>query len=168
MQSELHRIALSLGSNLGNRCAYLRAAVVEIERHIGSIIAKSDIFETPAWGIEDQPRFLNACLLVETTHAPHDVLASLKEIERSLGRVERERWGRREIDIDILMYDDMMMDADGLTIPHRQMTERAFALVPLAQIAPDMQHPADGSTIAALLARLGGDMLNGIVTITSL
>lgn len=128
--------ALSLGANIGDRAANLRAAVRMIEIVVGSVTAKSDIFETPPWGDEDQPAFLNACIIVETTLDPHALLVALKEIEREIGRAPSRRWGPRAIDIDILTYGDIEISHPDLTIPHMNMHERAFVLVPLDQIAP--------------------------------
>lgn len=130
--------ALSLGANVGDRAANLRAAVRMIETRVGSVTAKSDIFETPPWGDEDQPAFLNACMIVETTLDPRSLLAALKGIEREIGRRPSRRWGPRAIDIDILTFGDIEISLPDLTIPHKDMHERAFVLVPLAQIAPSI------------------------------
>jgi 2-amino-4-hydroxy-6-hydroxymethyldihydropteridine diphosphokinase len=156
--------ALSLGSNLGNRLENMRRAV-DAMRPFGRVAAKSNVYETPPWGMEGQGRFLNSCLLLETDLPPQRVLSEIKEIERSLGRVPRERWGPREIDIDILTFGDGILNGPDLVVPHPSMAERAFVLVPLADIAPDFRIPPNGAEISLLLEKLDR---SGIVRITSL
>lgn len=116
------------------------------------VVAVSSLYRTPPWGKTDQPDFLNAAAEVRTELEPRDLLDLCLEIERSLKRVRRERWGPRLIDIDILIYGDKTCSADDLRIPHPRMTERAFVLVPLAEIAPDLK--VEGSTIRALLTQV--------------
>ena len=130
---------LSLGANLGNREETLRGAVrrlaasAEIE-----ICAVSSLYETEPWGKTDQPRFLNIAVAVETTISPEALLALAQEIENALGRVRHERWGARTVDVDILHIDGVERNTPELTLPHPYMTERAFVLVPLAEIAPTL------------------------------
>lgn len=128
---------LSLGANLGNREEALREAV----RRIGAaknveLTAVSSVYETEPWGKTDQPRFLNLAVAVETTLSPEALLALAQQIENELGRVRHERWGTRTIDIDILCFEGVERNTLELTLPHPYMTERAFVLVPLAEIAP--------------------------------
>jgi 2-amino-4-hydroxy-6-hydroxymethyldihydropteridine diphosphokinase len=156
--------ALSLGSNMGNRLDNIRRAV-GVMRPLGSVTAKSEVYETPPWGILAQPRFLNACVLLETETMPLDLLAGLKDIERGLGRVQREHWGPREIDIDILTYGDEVLEEPGLVVPHPFMKERAFVLRPLFEIAPDLKLPPDGGEIARLIEKLD---TSGIIRIVQL
>ncbi|MDR3281249.1 MAG: 2-amino-4-hydroxy-6-hydroxymethyldihydropteridine diphosphokinase [Synergistaceae bacterium] len=156
--------ALSLGSNLGNRLGNLRRAMESL-RAAGKVIAKSGAYETPPWGVASQPRFLNACVAMETDRTPEDILSAAKEIERNLGREHRERWGPREIDIDILTYGDISLDEENLTIPHFHMRERAFVLVPLEDIFPEWRHPVTKESIHDLLEATGRE---GIIKITSL
>ncbi len=139
---------LSLGANLGNREETLREAV----RRIGAaesveLTAVSSVYETEPWGKLDQPRFLNLAVAVETTLSPEALLALAQKIEKELGRVRHERWGARTIDIDILCFEGVERNMPELTLPHPYMTERAFVLVPLAEIAPTLT--VKGKTVEA-------------------
>ncbi len=139
---------LSLGANLGNREETLRESV----RRIGAaesveLTAVSSVYETEPWGKLDQPRFLNLAVAVETTLSPEALLALAQKIENELGRVRHERWGARTIDIDILCFEGVERNAPDLTLPHPYMTERAFVLVPLAEIAPALT--VKGKTVEA-------------------
>ena len=144
--------AIGLGSNVGDRMGMLRNAVAFLRNSGLEIVETSDIFETPPWGVEDQPLFLNACILVRTVLSPGDLLLLLKKGERVLGRKPGRRWGPREIDLDILFYDDISLLSEELSIPHRDMERRPFVLVPLAQIAPGWVHPDSGRTVAQMAA----------------
>ena len=139
---------LSLGANLGNREETLREAM----RRIGAaesveLTAVSSVYETEPWGKLDQPRFLNLAVAVETTLSPEALLALAQKIEKELGRVRHERWGARTIDIDILCFEGVERNTPELTLPHPYMTERAFVLVPLAEIAPTLT--VKGKTVEA-------------------
>jgi 2-amino-4-hydroxy-6-hydroxymethyldihydropteridine diphosphokinase len=164
----MRRTAIGIGSNVGDRLANVRKAVRAIAERVGTVSAASDVYETPPWGVESQPRFLNACVVAETTLAPMELLSELKEIEQALGRKKRGRWGPREIDLDILLYEGVEMDEESLSIPHPCMGERAFVLVPLAAIAPDFVLAATGKTIAELLRALPDDAARGIVRIAGI
>jgi 2-amino-4-hydroxy-6-hydroxymethyldihydropteridine diphosphokinase len=129
------RAQIGIGANLGDAQATVRAAIASLGG-LGRVSAVSSLFRTPAWGVTDQPDFINAAATLETELAPHALLAGLKAIEAEIGRVPTFRWGPRAIDLDILDYDGVRLDEPGLTIPHARLHERAFALVPLAQIAP--------------------------------
>ncbi|WP_284178430.1 2-amino-4-hydroxy-6-hydroxymethyldihydropteridine diphosphokinase [Rhabdaerophilum sp. SD176] len=130
---------LALGSNLGDKVGHLRQAATAIAQLPQTrILAQSSIYRTPPWGKTDQDWFANAALSVETNLSPAALLAAVLEIERQLGRVRRERWGPRIIDIDVLAHGDAVLATDTLTLPHPAMTERAFVLVPLNEIAPDL------------------------------
>ncbi|MDR1885020.1 MAG: 2-amino-4-hydroxy-6-hydroxymethyldihydropteridine diphosphokinase [Synergistaceae bacterium] len=161
----MSRAALGLGSNKGDRLANVRRAVAMTRERIGAVTAVSDVFETPPWGVAVQPRFLNACLVVETELPPHGLLSGLKEIENDMGRLKRGKWGPREIDLDILLYDDVQMSDSDLVIPHPYMHERAFVLLPLSEIAPDWRHPASGLLASEMLEKNNAD---GIIRITSM
>ena len=132
-------IGLGLGGNLGDAPATIAAALrTLVERGHLRIAAVSSIYRTPPWGPVAQPDFANACALGTTDLAPRALLDEVKTIERALGRVAGERWGPRAIDIDILFYAGTALDVPDLVIPHASLFERAFVLVPLAEIAPDL------------------------------
>jgi 2-amino-4-hydroxy-6-hydroxymethyldihydropteridine diphosphokinase len=140
---------VGLGSNLGDREALIRRAaeLIGAER-------VSTIRETEPWGVEEQPLFLNAVARLATELAPRALLERLLEVERALGRVrDGTRWGPRAIDLDLLLYGDLLLDEPGLTVPHPRLAERLFVLEPLAELAPALEIPGNG-TIQGLLAGL--------------
>jgi 2-amino-4-hydroxy-6-hydroxymethyldihydropteridine diphosphokinase len=132
-------IGLGLGGNLGDPPAAIRAALAELNAggHV-RVGAVSSIYRTKPWGPVSQPDFANACALAETDLAPRDLLAEVKRVEAHVGRVAGERWGPRAIDVDILFYAGETHAADDLVIPHQSLFQRAFVLVPLAEIVPDL------------------------------
>ena len=132
---------LSLGTNLGNRHENLSRAQELIGREVGTVVSASDIIETEPWGFESSNRFLNMAVKVETTLQPLEVLHTTQEIERKLGRTQKSvnrEYHDRMIDIDILLYDDLVMNTPELTIPHPLMYQREFVMKPLSQIAPEL------------------------------
>ncbi len=147
---DTHRVYLSLGSNLGNRKSNLEESIRQIGE-FAAIKKTSSTYETEPWGLKDQPKFLNQVIFVESTLGPNELLLHLKKIEQQMGRKKSVRFGPRLIDVDILFYDDYMMNTPELTIPHPHLTERAFVLVPLAEIAPKLAHPLYHKTIEVLL-----------------
>ena len=143
-------IYLALGSNLGDRHANLQAAISALPPVV-RVVAESPVYETPPWGFTDQPAFLNMVLKGATSLAPLPLLRRLKHLETELGRLPSVRWGPRLIDMDILFYDELILEAPTLTLPHPRLHERAFVLVPLADLAPDLIHPVLGKSIRELL-----------------
>jgi 2-amino-4-hydroxy-6-hydroxymethyldihydropteridine diphosphokinase len=148
-----HTTYLSLGSNIGDRLANLRTALSSLAPSV-MVQAQSSIYETEPWGYSEQPTFLNQVIKGGTELAPQELLEYLKKIEVSMGRQETFRFGPRLIDLDILFYDHVKLDTPTLTIPHPRITERAFVLVPLAEIAADLSLPGDGATIQQLKANV--------------
>ncbi len=149
------RVYLGLGANLGDREANLRRARQELEARSIHVARMSPLYETEPWGVTDQPRFLNAACEASTVLAPHALLDVLKQIEREMGREETVRFGPRPIDLDILLYGDLVIDTPRLAIPHRGMLARSTVLVPLADIAPEVRHPLTGRSIIEHMAALG-------------
>lgn len=150
-------VLLSLGTNLGDKGVNLRRAIMGLTGVL-QVTAVSRTYQTPPWGLLDQPAYWNLCLAGQTPLSPHDLLIFAKTLETRLGRQPGRRWGPRLIDIDILFYDDLCLDTESLTIPHPRLTERAFVLVPLLDIAPRWLHPLTGYTMqqhAALVSAVG-------------
>lgn len=148
------KVLLSLGTNLGERRHNLSLAIESLDL-IMTVKEVSPVYETPPWGpVQDQPAFLNICLGGQTDLAPLALLAGVKRIEERLGREPSVRWGPRLIDIDILFFDQVIIDEAKLTIPHPHLTERAFVLAPLADIAPEFWHPQQQKTVAELWQEL--------------
>jgi len=142
---------LLIGGNLGNRAAYLEQALKQIEALCGSITSSSSIYETAAWGNTNQPAFYNQAIKLITPLSPASLLEQLLAIELEMGRVRSEKYGPRTIDLDILMIDDKVIDTPALTIPHPQLHNRRFALLPLTEIAPSLHHPVLDKTVSGLL-----------------
>lgn len=151
---------VALGSNLGDRAATLRSALAELEQ-LGAVIARSRLYETAPVG-PPQPQYLNAVVLLETGRPPAELLADLLAIEKRLGRERRERWGPRVIDLDLIALDDRVVSEDGLTLPHPEAHRRAFVLVPLSEVAPDVVIPGQGA-VRALASSLPAAERAGVV-----
>jgi len=148
---------IGLGSNLGDREERLAAAVRLLQESPGvDVVRRSPIYETTPWGpVPDQPDFLNAVCAIATTLAPRPLLERLLAIEAALGRERRGSPGPRTVDLDLLLYDDRVIDEDGLKVPHPRLHLRAFVLVPLCDLAPDYVHPVLGVTLRVLGERIG-------------
>ncbi|NBA77835.1 2-amino-4-hydroxy-6-hydroxymethyldihydropteridine diphosphokinase [Emticicia sp. ODNR4P] len=149
---KLQTLFLSLGSNLGNREENLNQAIQLIRQNISTNLSISNIYETEPWGNLNQAGFLNLILKIEnSSFVPHEILEKIQKIENELGRVRVEKWGERCIDIDIIYYDDLIIDDARLVIPHPFVQERKFVLVPLADVAPDWVHPILQKTTLQML-----------------
>ena|SRR2546428_12667162 len=142
---------LLLGGNLGNRERNLKKAIDLLEERIGKISKRSSIYETAAWGKKDQPDFLNQAICIEIHDEPENILYKVLQIETDLGRERFEHWGSRVIDIDLLIAANQVIKTQRLTLPHPQLQNRRFALVPLHEIAPNLLHPVLRKSIKDLL-----------------
>jgi len=147
-----HTIYIALGTNIGDRLANLRVALNAFAPQI-KVLKEAHIYETPPWGYEDQPAFLNMVIRAETDLEPEALLEFLKQLEVQLGRESSFRWGPRLIDLDILFYDDLVIDTPPLVIPHPRLHERAFVLVPLTDVAADVVHPILGEFVWELMQK---------------
>lgn len=145
---------LSLGSNIGDREAQLREALLRLESAGVRTVRRSSIHDTEPQDLRNQPWFLNVAVEVETDLSPLDLLARIHEIEAEMGRVRTVPKGPRTIDIDILFYADVVIDSSELEIPHPRLAQRRFVLEPMAEIAPDLRHPVTGKTVRKMLAEL--------------
>jgi 2-amino-4-hydroxy-6-hydroxymethyldihydropteridine diphosphokinase len=150
------KVYLGLGSNLGERGGNLRKALSVLDETDGiTLRSASSCYETePVGPVTGQDDFYNAAVEIETTLNPQELLTRIKSVERELGRVSGERWGPRVIDIDILLWNNDVLQEEGLTVPHPEMTTRAFVLTPLAEIARDVVHPVARKSVAELASQL--------------
>jgi len=144
-------VFLQLGSNLGDRELLLKDAILAIENRVGDIVNFSKVYESAPWRVEGQDNFLNQILKIKTTLLACEVLSIVLNIEEQLGRVRIEKWGERLIDIDIIFYNDSIIETPELCVPHKHLHERMFVLKPLHEIAPEMVHPKYNKTIDELL-----------------
>ncbi|WP_293306944.1 2-amino-4-hydroxy-6-hydroxymethyldihydropteridine diphosphokinase [Pedobacter sp. UBA5917] len=142
---------LLLGGNLGDREGNLKKAIELLDQNIGRVISVSSLYETAAWGKTDQPAFLNQAVALETDLSALEVLDHALNIEQELGRVRKDKWGERLIDIDLILFGNEVINIpDKLQVPHPHMQNRRFVMEPLAEIAPDVVHPVFGDTILTI------------------
>ena len=146
-----HTVYLALGSNLGDRLANLKGAIAALTPQM-EVKAKSSVYETPPWGYEDQPKFLNQVIKATTYLDPGPLLKHLKRLEVALGRKESFPNGPRSIDMDILFYDDLVLNSPPLVIPHPRLHERGFVLLPLMDINPELVHPVSKKSVREMAA----------------
>ena len=154
----VHLAYIGFGSNIGDRRSYIQKAITALSVVEEITLQKiSSLYKTAPVGYEAQADFLNGAVALETSFSPHLLLHTLKDIETAVGRKHRARWGPREIDLDILIYEDICLQTADLTIPHPEMHLRRFVLVPLVEIAPALMHPVFKETVQTLRHRLGDD-----------
>lgn len=155
--SQTQTCYLSLGSNLGDRQLNIRTAIERLDAHPEIVVTQvSRLYETAPVGYVDQPDFYNCCIELQTTLSPHNLLKMTRSTEVELGRQRDIRWGPRTIDIDILLIEQQVMDTDDLTVPHPRMDERAFVLLPLADIAPYIVHPVTQTNVSIMASQVCG------------
>jgi 2-amino-4-hydroxy-6-hydroxymethyldihydropteridine diphosphokinase len=145
---------LILGSNLGDRHKYLSDAADLINERLGNILVRSSVYQTASWGLHDQPDFINQVIMLDTQLSPEELLKEILAIELELGRERERKWGSRVIDIDILFYDDWIVNRPELKIPHPLLHERGFCLQPLNELAPEFMHPVLKKSVSCLLMDL--------------
>ena len=155
MENKYHTAYVALGSNLGAKGQNLRRALLLLLQQGIEVERVSSFITTAPYGVTDQPQFLNGVCRVRTVLSPLELLRTLLAVERQMGRVRLRHWGERNIDLDLLLYEDVLLDTPELRLPHPDMQNRDFVLLPLAEIAPDLQHP----TLRKSMARLRDELL---------
>lgn len=150
----MKRYIILLGTNLGDRLAQLNSACTFVSERVGRVEIKSSVYETDAWGFEEQPAFLNQVISGMTAFSPEELISELLSIERDMGRVREGKWQPRLIDIDLLFLDDLHISTEKLELPHPMLHKRRFTLLPLSEIFPDFRHPVLRHTVSELLSLL--------------
>ncbi len=150
MDKRKNKVVLSLGGNIGNVKQVFKDAVVCIEKDVGFIIQCSSLYKTKAWGVENQPDFFNQVIVLESSKIALEILKKCLKIESQLGRVRKEKWHERIIDIDVLFYNDELINSKELIVPHPFLHERNFILYPLAELMPNFIHPSIKKSIKEL------------------
>ena len=145
-----NKVILGIGGNVGNVKFTLQKCIQLIELKLGSVEIKSSLYQTEAWGVEDQPNFINQVIVIATNLSAHECLKKFQDIELQLGRVRKEKWHERAIDIDILFYNNDIIDEEKLKIPHPFIQDRNFVMYPLEEIAPNFIHPKLKKTMIEL------------------
>ena len=146
----MNTVYLQLGSNLGEREQFISNAVHEILEHVGEVSVRSQIYESTPWRVEEQENYLNQVIEVKTLLSAQEILIAVLKIENEFGRVRIEKWGERLIDIDIIFFNNEIIETPDLCIPHKHMHERNFVLAPLNEIIPDFIHPKYNKTVSEL------------------
>ncbi len=151
LNEQTMHVFLSLGGNLGNTQEIFETCYPLIENKVGAILQKSSLYQTAAWGLQDQADFVNQVILVETSLAPNELLAEIQSIEKAFGRERTIAWGPRTLDLDILFIDQQTIQTADLQVPHPYIQDRKFILIPMQEIAATYQHPKLKKSIAELL-----------------
>lgn len=151
----MSKVYIGIGSNKGDRIEFLHNSILEIESDFGfNILDISSLYETKPYGVVDQPNYINAVILIETNYTPIEVYHKVKDIEKIVGRTKSKRWGEREIDLDIILYDSIIYKDELIEIPHKEYFKRDFVLVPLSEIAHDFVDPIRKKSISEMLGSL--------------
>ena len=148
-----------IGGNIGDRFSNLQTAKELINKQSGTIIKESSVYQTAAWGLKEQPDFLNQVLILSTTLNPETLMRSLLSVEETMGRKRSIKFGPRIIDLDILLINDFLIESEFLTVPHPALQQRKFALIPLNEVAPDLLHPVENKTINQLLTECNDELV---------
>lgn len=146
----MHRIYLLTGSNMGDRTEHLQFAKKQIENSCGKLLHSSSVYETEPWGVSDQQAYLNQALFIESLFSAKELFYELKKIEMAAGRISQKKYAPRTLDIDILFFDDLILEERGITIPHPRLHLRRFVLAPMNEIAPSLLHPVFNKNILEL------------------
>lgn len=163
----MQTVYLLLGSNLGDRKTYLKEALQQLEENVGTVTRTSSVYETQSWGVAGLPDYLNQVVEMETLFLPDKILEKTQKIEEILQRERTKKWDSRTIDIDVLFYGREIIDLPQLKIPHPQIQNRLFTLVPLNELIPNFVHPALNKTIDELRQEVGDELLVKKITFTN-
>lgn len=150
-ENHLHEVYISLGSNIGDKKSNLQKAIALISIKC-EVVAQSSLYETAPWGNINQDNFVNQVIYLKTLYSPKNLMTFLLAVESEMGRIREDKWGPRTIDLDILFYDDVIIDEEKLKVPHPQISARKFILTPMAELSQSLIHPVLNKTINSLLA----------------